>query len=118
MSTAKGLASAYFDGLKGAYYAQGPEAQEEWDHFAAVVQGVSQRELDLLLKHYPDAPESLIELLKLMDGTYYRVYGTKKVCLYALGSDYEGYPYYLLSARQMVETKDEFAGWGGPRAPP
>lgn len=112
MSTAKKLANAYFDGLKAAYYRQGQEARDEWDHFASIVQGASQKAIDLLLKHYPDAPESLIELLKLMDGTYYRVYGKEKVCLYSLGSDYEGYPYYLLSATQMVETKDEFAGWG------
>ena len=110
MSTAKELAQTYFDGLKNAYYACG--AQETWDHFESIVQGASQKAIDLLLKHYPDTPESLIELLKLMDGTYYRVYGTEKVCLYVLGSDYEGYPYYLLSAREMVETKDDFAGWG------
>lgn len=112
MSTAKELAKAYFDGLKDAYYEQGPEAQEEWDHFASIVQGASREDIDKLLELYPDAPESLIELLKLMDGTYYRAYGKEKVCLYALGSDYEGYPYYLLSAQQMVKTKDDFAFWG------
>ena len=112
MSTAKELAKAYFDGLKDAYYAHSPEGQEEWDHFAAIVQPASQKQIDRLLEVYPDAPESLIELLKLMDGTYYRVYGKEKVCLYALGSDYEGYPYYLLSALQILKTKDEFAEWG------
>ena len=101
MSTAKELAKAYFDGLKDAYYAHSPEGREEWDHFAAIVQPASQKQIDRLLEVYPDAPESLIELLKLMDGTYYRVYGKEKVCLYALGSDYEGYPYYLLSALQI-----------------
>ena len=110
MPTPKELARTYFDGLKKAYYEY--DGQETWDHFVSIVQGAKQQDLDLLLKHYPDAPESLIELLKLMDGTYYRVYGMEKVCLYTLGSDYEGYPYYLLSAKQMVETKDEFAGWG------
>ena len=28
------------------------------------------------------------------------------------GSDLEEYPYYLLSARQMIEEKDGFATWG------
>ena len=110
MSTAKELANAYFDGLKEVYCECG--GQETWDHFASIVHGVSQEDIDKLLELYPDAPESLIELLRLMDGTYYQVYGTEKVCLYVLGSDYEGYPYYLLSARQIVDTKDDFAGWG------
>ena len=110
MSSAKELASAYVDGLKQAYYEY--EAAEEWDRLSAIIQGVSQPDLDRLLELYPDAPESLIELLRLADGTYYRDYPGGKVLLYFLGSDYEGYPYYLLSARQMVETKDRFAQWG------
>lgn len=110
MSTAKELARAYVDGLKDAYYEYG--GQEAWDEFASIAQGASQEDIDKLLEVYPDAPESLIELLKLADGTYYRDYPGGKVLLYFLGSDYEGYPYYLLSAKQMVETKDDFAGWG------
>ncbi len=110
MSTAKELAKAYYDGLKEAYYSC--DGQEVWDHFAAVAQGASQEDIDRLLELYPDAPDSLIELLRLVDGTYYREYPKDKVCFYFLGSDYEGYPYYLLSARQMVETKDDFAKWG------
>lgn len=105
MLTGKELAQAYFDGLKETYYSV--EAQETWDHFASIVHGASQEDIDRLLELYPDAPESLIELLKLMDGTYFRVYGEEQVILYVLGSDYEGYPYYLLSAKQMVDTKDE-----------
>lgn len=110
MSTPKELAKAYFDGLKDAYHREG--GREIWDRFAAVVQGAGQEDLDKLLELYPDAPESLIELLKLVDGTYYREYPADKVCFLFLGSDYEGYPYYLLSAKQMVETKDDFAEWG------
>lgn len=110
MSTGKELAKAYYDGLKDAYYQM--DGQEVWDEFAGLAQGASQKDIDRLLKLYPDAPESLIELLKLVDGTYYREYPKGKVLLYFLGSDYEGYPYYLLSARQIMETKDDFAGWG------
>ena len=103
MLTGKELARAYFDGLKAAYYRYG--GQEMWDRFASVVHGADQRDLDRLTTLYPDIPESLIELLKLVDGTYYREYPADKVVFYFLGSDYEGYPYYLLSARQMVETR-------------
>lgn len=110
MPTAKELAQAYYDGLKDAYYREG--GQEVWDRFASVAQGASQEDIDWLLKFYPDTPESLIELLKLVDGTYYREYPQDKVLLYFLGSDYEGYPYYLLSTRQIVDTKDQFRQWG------
>ena len=105
MLTGKELARAYFDGLKAAYYRY--DGQEMWDRFASVVHGADQRDLDRLTALYPDIPESLIELLKLVDGTYYREYPADKVVFYFLGSDYEGYPYYLLSARQMVETRHE-----------
>ncbi len=105
MLTGKELARAYFDGLKAAYYRY--DGQEMWDRFASVVHGADQRDLDRLTALYPDIPESLIELLKLVDGTYYREYPADKVVFYFLGSDYEGYPYYLLSARQMVETRHQ-----------
>lgn len=107
MSTGKELALAYFEGLKDAYLRQGPKAKEEWDRFASVVRGAEQSDLNRLNALYPDTPESLIELLKLVDGTYYRDYPDGEVLFYFLGSDYEGYPYYLLSARQMVETRHE-----------
>ena len=103
MLTGKALARAYFDGLKEAYLREG--GQELWDHFSSVAQGASQEDIDRLLELYPDAPESLIELLRLVDGTYHRVYGQERVLFYTLGSDVEEYPYYLLSARQMVETR-------------
>lgn len=105
MSAGKELAKAYYDGLKEAYYRY--DGQEVWDNFASLAQGADQRDIDRLLSLYPDAPESLIELLKLADGTYYRDYPRGKALLYFLGSDYEGYPYYLLSARQMVETRHQ-----------
>ena len=110
MSTGKELAKAYYDGLKEAYLREG--GQELWNHFSSVVQGASQEDIDWLLRFYPDAPESLIELLRLVDGTYHRVYGQERVHFYALGSDVEEYPYYLLSAKQMVDTKDQFRQWG------
>lgn len=106
----KRLAKAYFEGLKAAYIREG--GGELWNHFASVIHGVDQTDLDELTILYPDMPESLSELLKLVDGTYWREYRGEKVGFYFLGSDLEEYPYYLLSARQMVETKDEFSKWG------
>ena len=105
MSTQKELAQAYFDGLKEAYCGQG--AQEKWDHFASIIHGANQADLDRLTALYPDAPESLLELLRIVDGTYYQEYQGEQVTFYFLGSDYEGYPYYLLSAKQIVETRHE-----------
>ena len=105
MLIGKELSRAYFDGLKQAYYRY--DGQEVWDEFASVIHGADRRDLDRLTALYPDIPESLVELLKLVDGTYYREYPRDKVLFYFLGSDYEGYPYYLLSARQMVETRHE-----------
>lgn len=107
----KALAKAYFDGLKEAYHREG--GRELWEHFAGVVRGVDQTDLDRLLKIYPDAPESLTELLKLVDGTYWREYQGETVGVYLLGSDVEEYPYYILSARQIAEGKEEFQKWGG-----
>ena len=76
MSTAKELAQAYFDGLKATYYNY--DGQEVWDEFASVIHGADQRDLDRLTSLYPDVPESLIQLLKLADGTYYREYPRDK----------------------------------------
>ena len=55
-------------------------------------------------------PASLIQLLEHVDGTYYRDYSGEKVTFYFLGSDVKKYPYYLLSAAQIVKDKDA-AGW-------
>lgn len=111
MSTAEELAKTYWDGLAAAYRREA--GGELWDHFASIVHGASQSDLDALTTLYPDAPESLLELLRLVDGTYWREYRGEKIGFYFLGSDMEEYPYYLLSARQMVETRDEFRAWGG-----
>ena len=48
---------------------------------------------------YPQVPEALIALLRIVDGTYFREYQGEKVTFFLLGSDVEEYPYYLLSAK-------------------
>lgn len=104
------LAQKYIAGLKNAYYENG--GQKQWDRFEKVLHGASPEDLENLRACYPDIPDSLIQLLEIVDGAYWRKYGEETVSLYFLGSDMEGYPYYLLSARQIVDTKDQFREWG------
>lgn len=104
------LARKYVDGLKKAYYENGGEKQ--WNDFEKVMHGAGREDLEKLRGLYPDIPNSLLQLLEMVDGTYWRKYAEEKVCLFFLGSDMEGYPYYLLSAQQMIDTKDDFQEWG------
>ena len=109
MTKSQELAREYFRGLEQAYRANG--GGESWDSLSAAAQGAREEDLAALTALYPDAPESLLELLRLVDGTYYRKYPKGEVCCLFLGSDMEEYPYYLLSARQMIDTRDQFAEW-------
>ncbi len=104
------LAHTYWKGLKAAYYERGQ--REQWDSLEAVVHGVSSEDLAQLRAVYPALPDSLVELLTLVDGTYWRRYAEEELLLYFLGSDLEEYPYYLLSAQQMLETRDDVRRWG------
>jgi len=103
-------AQKYIDGLKKAYYKAGRETQ--WDCFEKVAHGASADDIERLKMLYPAIPESLLQLLKIVDGTYWRKYGDEEITLLSLGSDMEEFPYYLLSAQQMVDTKDNFRVWG------
>ena len=105
-----GIARKYADGLKKAYYENGGEAQ--WNHVEEVMHGASKEDLEKLRAFYPGLPDSLLELLEIADGTYWRSYAEENVSLLFLGSDLEEYPYYLLSAQQMVDAKDDFQTWG------
>lgn len=104
------LAQKYVNGLKKAYYEKG--RRKRWDDFERVAHGASEADIEKLRDLYPDIPDSLVRLLEIVDGTYWRTYGDQKVHLLFLGSDMEEYPYYLLSAQQIIETKDEFSQWG------
>ena len=104
------IAQKYVDGLKKAYYEI--DGQKQWDHFENIAHGTSQEDIAKLQALYPDIPHSLLQLLEIVDGTYYRDYAGEKALLFFLGSDMEEYPYYLLSAGQMIQTKDDFGTWG------
>lgn len=101
------IVKQYMDGLKKAYYENG--GKEVWDEFERVFHGEEKEDIEGLQKLYPDIPESLIQLLGIVDGTYWREYAGKKVAFYLLGSDIEEYPYYLLSSSQMVKQKEDTA---------
>ncbi|MBD5135173.1 MAG: SMI1/KNR4 family protein [Lachnospiraceae bacterium] len=104
------IAQKYVDGLKKAYYENGGEKQ--WNNFEKVMHGASKGDIEKLRVLYPDVPNSLLQLLEIVDGTYWRKYAEEEVTLIFLGSDVEEYPYYLLSAQQMIDTKDKFRRWG------
>jgi len=104
------IAQKYVDGLKKSYYEKGKEKQ--WNDFEKVMHGASQEDIKKLRDLYPDVPDSLVQLLEIVDGTYWRNYADKNVRLLFLGSDLEEYPYYLLSAQQIMDTKDDFSKWG------
>lgn len=95
----------YINGLKQAYAENNREA--DWENFEQVICGLSEEDKNKLKAEYPDIPESLIALLEYVDGTYWRKYKGEEVIFYFLGSDVYEYPYYLLSAKQILETKNE-----------
>lgn len=98
------IAQKYIDGLKKAYYENNGEKQ--WNDFEKVVHGASGDDLAKLRSLYPCIPDSLLQLLEIVDGTYWREYAGEKITFCFLGSDIEEYPYYLLSAEQMSHRED------------
>ena len=113
MKNVNNLALNYLKVLKEAYVEAGGE--EAWKNIESVAEGASDNDIQTLKKAYPEVPDSLITLLKQIDGTYFRKYENNHVLAYFLGSDVdEGeYPYYLLSAQQIVENKDKIKEWYG-----
>ncbi|WP_432748697.1 SMI1/KNR4 family protein [Pectinatus frisingensis] len=99
------IAEMYIHGIKQAYI--DAAAKEKWEQFESVIYGVSTEDIALVREEYPDIPDALIQLLKFVDGTYWREYEGHQVVFYFLGSDVFEYPYYLLSAKQILQTKNE-----------
>ena len=96
------MAKEYFTGLRHAYYEVGKK--ELWDNFEKVIHGTTTKDIEKLTSLYPDTPKSLLELLTIVDGTYWREYFGENIAFYFLGSDVSEYPYYLLSAQEMCES--------------
>lgn len=101
------LVEQYLEGLKAAYIDNGGE--EEWQNLMEIVHGATDADLQALRNRYPQVPESLLDLLRHIDGTYWREYEKGTVSDLILGADEAmgDYPYYLLSAKQIVETQNE-----------
>ncbi|MDO4880648.1 MAG: SMI1/KNR4 family protein [Capnocytophaga sp.] len=99
------IAQKYLKGLAEAYRNNGQA--DEWQKIITTAHGASETDLTALKDTYPEVPQSLLDLLREIDGTYYREYEKGKVLAYFLGSDVdEGeYPYYLLSATEIVANK-------------
>ena len=101
------LVEQYLEGLKQAYIDNGGE--EVWQNLMATAHGATDADLQVLRNRYPQVPESLLDLLRHIDGTYWREYEKGTVSDLILGADEEmgDYPYYLLSAKQIVATQNE-----------
>ena len=97
-------AEQYIAGLKKAYDEN--QGKESWDHFEKIKHGLAEENTQKLKTLYPEIPEALIDLLKYVDGTYWREYEGEKIAFYFLGSDMEEYPYYLLSSGEIIENHD------------
>lgn len=98
------LSKIYIEGLKKAYYER--EGQEIWDHFDSIKHGINKEDEERLKQAFPQIPDSLIELLRFVDGTYWREFQNEKIAFFFLGSDMFEYPYYILSAEEMMTSKD------------
>ena len=96
------IAEKYMNGLKKAYMDN--NAVAEWEHFESIKHGAAEDEISKIKEIYPLAPDSLFDLLKYVDGTYWREYHGEKITLFFLGSDVDEYeyPYYLLSSAQIL----------------
>ena len=101
------LVEQYLEGLKQAYIDNGGE--EAWQNLMDTAHGATDADLQALRNRYPQVPESLLDLLRRIDGTYWRKYEKGTICDLILGADEDmgDYPYYLLSAKQIVETQNE-----------
>lgn len=105
----KDIVRRYIEGLEQAYLNNGGE--EKWKEFVHVKEGACSENIEKIKELFPDAPESLLELLGFADGTYFRTYGNTTIRLYFFGSTLEEYPYYLLSSEEIIENKSMAQEW-------
>ena len=99
------IVKQYLAGLEKAYFDNG--AKETWEHFEKIKHGATNEDIEKIKNLYPEVPNSLINLLEFVDGTYWREYKGEEITLYFLGSDVEEYPYYLLSSREIIENQNQ-----------
>jgi len=90
------LIDTYLAGLRAALPAYAKAA-------LATATGASRAQLDDVRRLYPQCPSTLLGLLARINGTYWQEYAGEKIQVLMLGSDVFEYPYYLLSAEQIIE---------------
>lgn len=98
------IVQKYITGLKETYVKR--EKKDKWDNVENIVYGANEDDILKIKQIYPNVPEELIDILRIIDGTN-RLYGDKDVWLYFLGSYLKSYPYFLLSVEQIIKNKDE-----------
>lgn len=101
----------YFDGLEQVYNRVAYPEEHYWQGFKNRIHGASDTDIAKLKAKFPLMPQSLIGLLNIVDGTYWREYHGEQIAFYMFGSippDF-GYPCYLNSCQQMMASDDEFA---------
>ncbi|PHM24322.1 SMI1/KNR4 family protein [Xenorhabdus budapestensis] len=84
-----------------------------------IIKGASDKAIEKLLSVYPDCLATLIELLKRVDGTYWRKYEKITISCLLFGSDVgEDFGYYLLSCDDIIEENkynqsiaDDYGEW-------
>ncbi|MBV8253561.1 MAG: SMI1/KNR4 family protein [Chitinophaga sp.] len=89
------LAEQYVKGLK-------ERLLEEDSEDLSYATGASEAQLAQLKARYPQTPDTLLQLLAQINGTYSQWYGEHKVKVPILGSDVFEYPYYLKSVEQII----------------
>ena len=88
----------FIEGLNKKYLNSDDLLEQEYNSFINNKNGITDEELNNLIKEFPDIPNSLIELLKYSNGTK----------LFIFQSDVENgkYPYYLIDSKEMIKEKD------------
>lgn len=96
----------YLNKLKQAYI--NADALAYWQDFENRIHGASDEDIAQLKEKYPLIPQSLVDLLKFVDGTYWREYNGKQLTFFMFGSiaDDFAYPCYLHSCEQMLNSKN------------
>lgn len=100
---------SYLNGLKNTYNRIAYPEENYWQGFMERVHGASDDDIAKLKAKFLNVPQSLIELLQIVDGTNWRVYQSEKIAFYMLGSipPKFTYPCYLNSCQQMMASDKE-----------
>lgn len=98
-----GIAHRYFSLLRKKYK---EEHSKLWDSVKDIYQGASEEDINELLKVYQNIPKSLIDLLKIIDGTWSTRHDKGVVYLPMFTTVEAGKPINLLSAKQIISNKE------------